>query len=190
MDLLLQPWLFCLPAPPFANGPSVFADWFFPAVSHHWQERLISGHVTPQGAGRVDPPAGEAEEELGPPVEPRGLHRGPDGRAAGGSCSLGQDEGEKGSVEIDLVCFFFVLKNNSLQSLVHKQKWALFQRSSAKKKEKRLTAAGAQKQLTKSFSTLRFCFAMWIFFQCSALLRVQSGKFLPQARDGGCPCGI
>lgn len=84
----------------------------------------------------MDPPAGEAEEELGPPVEPRGLHRGPDGRAAGGSCSLGQDEGEKGSVEIDLFCFFLCAEKQQLTKSCAQTKMSIIPKVKRKKKKK------------------------------------------------------
>lgn len=48
----------------------------------------------------MDPRAGEAAEELRSSVEPRRLHRGPDGRTAGWSSRLGQAQWEKGAVEV------------------------------------------------------------------------------------------
>ena len=60
-----------------------------------------------QEAGLVDQRAGENEQELWSSVETRRLHRGSVGRAAGRSCSLGQETREKGIIG-NILAFWLV----------------------------------------------------------------------------------
>lgn len=86
----------------FAHEPSdwlcTFGQWIIMDVKYCGNQQISLLYF--QGSGRMDPWAGEAKEELGSFLDTRGLHSGPDGRAAGRSCRLGQDKREEGSVEV------------------------------------------------------------------------------------------